>query len=165
MSVRYGLDINNYFCEICNTDKYNSLSNNTKKCKSCNTETNNNKGILCIKNGNIYVSLHYWVGFENNNIISSICPSGYCCSNNDKCNYIDNKNELCALNGNYKSILCGKCIDGYSESMNISSNSFKILFYPLLSIFNLSRIANTEINNNYNLLCVLLMDYMLNKKY
>ena len=50
-------------------------------------------------------------------IISSLCPFYQCCQNENGCDYIYNKLSLCA-DGRYKSRLCSKCKDGYSESMN-----------------------------------------------
>ena len=59
----------------------------------------------------------YWMGFDGNSIISASCPSGFCCQM-DECDYIEDVDSLCALHRDPESFLCGKCEDGYSESMN-----------------------------------------------
>ena len=140
----YGQNRNGYACKICDTDKYNILANNSGPCKSCDPDKN--PYIDCY-NGGIYVSENYWMGFDGDTIVSANCPSGYCCTptNNNtdqECNFIWEKDQLCALNRDYKSPLCGRCIDGYSESMNSTKcvKCDKIRWYYVFLPFGLSLI-------------------------
>eukprot|EP01083_Nonionella_stella_P098536 277138_1 len=111
----FGPDANNFTCIACNTDSYNLINGNVEQCISCAPESN--ADVKCM-DGTILVSENHWVGFDDDhNIISSICPPSYCCTNRNKCDYA-NKDELCAANRDYNSPLCSKCITGYSESMN-----------------------------------------------
>ena len=99
-----------------NNGYYSDKNNNLNECKSCDED--NNEGIKC-SDEQILISENYWMGFDGDNIISAACPSGYCCQQASGCDYLfEDKSILCAENRDYKSILCGKCKDGYSESMN-----------------------------------------------
>eukprot|EP01084_Bolivina_argentea_P157515 274480_1 len=109
-----GPDINNDTCNQCDPDYYNLSPNNIAKCKTCNPEKN--KGIECME-GDIFVYENYWMDINDDAIISSICPSQYCVTKY-KCSYSKEKEYLCALNRDYKSKLCGKCKNKYSESVN-----------------------------------------------
>ena len=115
--IGYGSDANNFTCSVCDTDFYNLNEDNVDKCKSCDIDKN--PSIICIQ-GNILISHDNWMGINkknNDEIISASCVNGYCCTK-DICNYIDDKQELCALNRDPESLLCGNCKSGYSESMN-----------------------------------------------
>eukprot|EP01084_Bolivina_argentea_P153048 266876_1 len=110
-------DLNNFTCKVCNTNYYNLQTDNINKCESCNPDING--GILCI-DGNIYIQQNHWIGFDNHNnkMVSSICRSEYCCSQ-QRCDYIHgNTTLLCAKNRNYSSNLCSECNYAYSESIN-----------------------------------------------
>eukprot|EP01084_Bolivina_argentea_P221126 374600_1 len=146
---RYGVDEIFYQCSICDTGKYNLFSNTTQRCSSCNIDENN--GIECV-NGYIYVDHNYWIGFNNyksnNKIVSSLCPALQCCINSKQCkisvninnNNINNEQQntqLCAKNRNPNSMLCSKCYNGYSVSVNspqcikCTQNYFSYLLLPL----------------------------------
>ena len=113
--VGKGPDINNFTCTPCGNEYYNLASNNLDECKSCNMDTNS--GIQCY-DGNIIISYNYWVKVNDNGaIISSNCPPQTCCPEANGCIYTES-DELCAKGRDQTSSLCGKCIDGYSESLN-----------------------------------------------
>ena len=61
----------------------------------------------------------HWMTIDNQTgyIISSSCPPGYCCTN-DNCDYLYDKDSLCIEGRDHGSKLCGRCIDGYSEAIN-----------------------------------------------
>eukprot|EP01084_Bolivina_argentea_P281231 481144_1 len=159
--VKYGPDNNNFTCILCNTDYYNLKHNNTNHCKSCNP--NDNKMIKCIE-GNISISHNYWLGFDdNNNMISSHCPTNYCCQDENGCNYINDiniKDKICASNRNYSSKLCGSCLKGYSQSIQSASCvkcskiiQFEYIFYMLAisflwTIFLIIVTSDSDENNN-----------------
>ena len=95
-----------------------------------------NWGVDC-DNEDVMLDENYFLTIVNGEIFTSICPSGYCCQK-DSCHYIYDKESLCAPNRNYKSLLCGSCIDGYSETMNTNTckkcdqSHFEYLFLPFL---------------------------------
>eukprot|EP01083_Nonionella_stella_P075505 205307_1 len=71
-------------------------------------------------------------------ITSSICPNQLCCQMEGNCNYMDENSLFCALNRDFESMLCAKCMEGFSESIN--SNQcvkcdelfyFAALLYPI----------------------------------
>eukprot|EP01084_Bolivina_argentea_P309866 536024_1 len=116
--IMYGPEDNNYTCTQCNTDYYSIQNGNVGKCVWCNPKKNSNIKCGDVK---IIVERDYWLGFEGQNMISSMCALGYCCQVNDGCDYLQDKSSLCAGNRDYKSMLCSKCKDQYSESMNATS--------------------------------------------
>eukprot|EP01084_Bolivina_argentea_P049841 91670_1 len=118
--IGYEPDENNISCTKCNNGYYNLLDENVNECISCDED--DNKGIKCI-DGDIYIQFGHWMGFDGDKIISGVCPSDYCCVKADGCNYIDDNEYLCIANRDPNSILCGRCIDDYSESMNSSKCS------------------------------------------
>ena len=136
--IMYNPTDNNYTCIPCNTDYYNLYPNNIEYCKSC--DPNKNKFIKC-KDETITIEQDYWIGIIENEyytMISSLCPLYQCCQNENGCDYIYDKSSLCANGRDYKTILCSKCKDGYSESMNttqcIKCDRFiylEYLFYPI----------------------------------
>ena len=77
-----------------------------------------NIGIECI-DGDIWISNNYWMEIEDDYISSSICPSNYCCSKESDCHYIDDEDDLCALNRDHAAPLCGRCKEGYSERIKM----------------------------------------------
>eukprot|EP01084_Bolivina_argentea_P298276 513988_1 len=112
--IGYGADDNDYQCHICPENTYNLSPNNTQECKPCNEEKN--EGVKC-DGGEVYVKRNYWLGLPNNKMITSRCPSLYCCNEEIFCNYQDNS-TLCADGRDFKVELCGACLQGYSEAMN-----------------------------------------------
>ena len=108
----YGADSKNYSCTLCDTDSYNVDDDFVGQCHDCDSS-----GVQC-ESGKIIVSQHYWMGFKGNTIISTVCPSVFCCRRTGGCDYISDKDSLCATNRNSDSLLCSECIEGYSESIN-----------------------------------------------
>eukprot|EP01083_Nonionella_stella_P066591 175475_1 len=166
--IGYGADPNNLTCIECAIGYYNLLPNNLNKCNSCDPESN--KGIDCI-GGDIIISEDHWLGFDGDGLVSSVCPPHVCCQLQEGCDYMDdNSNSLCALNRDPNSILCGKCKDGFSESVNSAQcvqceqSYFLYLLYPIgLSLLILSLIIVTnldpitppvEVNVNYVTLAI-----------
>lgn len=114
--VGYGVDSDNYTCDICNVGEYNIEDVSVRECSSCHLDLN--PGIEC-DDGHVVVSVDYWMGFnDDDSIKSSACPSSMCCQQERGCDYIDDAESLCAPYRDSNSILCGKCLDGFSESMN-----------------------------------------------
>ena len=58
------------------------------------------------------------MNFNGDIIISANCPPSVCCQLPGGCDYVEDANSLCARNRDSDSLLCSRCIDGYSESMN-----------------------------------------------
>ena len=75
------------------------------------------------EDGGIFVTEGHWMGFDGDMIISAICPASYCCQL-DECDYLKDPDSLCAPYRDHESFLCGKCKDGYSESV-MSENCMK----------------------------------------
>eukprot|EP01084_Bolivina_argentea_P037812 69927_1 len=133
--IMYGPMENNYTCIQCDTDKYNLDRNSVQKCATCDADKN--KMIKC-HDGNITIQQDYWMDFRAETIISSVCPSRQCCHANN-CDYIYNKDSLCAKGRKYESRLCSECKDKYTESMNNAHCIYcprtiylEYLLYPLL---------------------------------
>ena len=133
--VMYGPSPSNYTCIPCDLDHYNIDLSNVEFCSSCDPT---DEGFVVCKDGNINIQSNYWMEIsESGDIVSSLCPSSQCCQNDIYCDYINGKNSLCAEGRNYSSILCSKCMDGYSVSMNNSkcikcteSIYYTYLLYP-----------------------------------
>ena len=106
---------NNYTCIQCNTDYYNIKEDKLEECIWCDPKKNQN--IQCIE-GTIWVGKDSWLGFDGDAMISAKCVIGHCCQQVDDCDYLEDKSKLCANNRDYGSVLCSRCKDGYSESMN-----------------------------------------------
>ena len=66
------------------------------------------------------VAENYWMALdeETDSIISASCPSSMCCQLSGGCDYVDDADSLCASNRDSDSLLCSRCIEGYSESLN-----------------------------------------------
>eukprot|EP01084_Bolivina_argentea_P152182 265507_1 len=134
--IGYAPDSNNATCILCNNGYYNNKNNNLHPCKSCDEDIN--EGMEC-SNKQIMITKDYWMKFEGDTMVSAGCPSGLCCQKSSGCDYLSNdKSILCAANRDHESMLCGKCMDGYSESMNSSQcvkcdKQFYILYllYPI----------------------------------
>ena len=116
----YGVVRNELLCRTCDEGTYNLDSFPTNECKSCDPAEN--PGVHCF-DGGIFISRGVWIGFENETIISATCPASLCCDPTDGqyCDYVEDQQSLCAMNRDSGSFLCGKCVDGFSESM-ISAN-------------------------------------------
>eukprot|EP01084_Bolivina_argentea_P047038 86653_1 len=162
-------------CNQCSDGYYTRYNSNSDHihCIEC---YDHDSGYEC-SSGSIIVSHNHWIGVknysfdsnkifattENENdsiIISSICPSNICCQKS-KCSYNDSL-SLCALNRDYNSILCGACVEGYSEvygsdickkcDNNVSAFVvvfFLALIYVLILAYDGSTIINNE-NENIN---------------
>eukprot|EP01084_Bolivina_argentea_P292737 503347_1 len=158
----FGATKNKYQCEMCGFGTYNLKNVSNQECLSC--EQSVNKGLTC-SDGAIYIMSNHWVKINNQSLSSSICPYSYCCPNASGCslnNSYLSGNGLCALNRDPTSILCSKCIKGYShvfKSTNCKKcpNSFYVLpfiffllyglfitFYILLSQSDIQKIQSNE---------------------
>eukprot|EP01084_Bolivina_argentea_P124583 220759_1 len=141
--IGYGATENKYQCEKCAATKYNLQTNNTNQCLPCDSDSN--KGIECF-DGSIFVEYNYWIGINVNDqsLISSLCPHGYCCQNETKCEYKSSlqMQQSCSLNRDPTSFLCSKCIDGYSQVFQSAIckpcdgiNVFPIIITLLFGVF------------------------------
>ena len=76
------------------------------------------EGVRCHGEDMLEVGHNYWIDYngKTGDIITAKCPPGVCCSDVNGCNFIQNDtNTLCAKNRDVNSLLCSKCIEGYSE--------------------------------------------------
>eukprot|EP01084_Bolivina_argentea_P298477 514349_1 len=172
----FGVDAFNSHCTECGEDFYQLLPNSTEYCKSCKNKQQLS-GFKCHGDDTILVSQNFWIavqGITNNNdifnddlvsdsIISGWCPNSQCCQLNE-CNYLLDKNALCASGRDPNVPLCGACLPGFSEAMN-NSNCCKCteknvyitwLFYPfclslvvtIYIMLSKSRKINTQTTDN-----------------
>ena len=77
-------------------------------------------GVTC--NGGNDIEIHRsWYAYAGKDrsdtyIVTNICPPGYCCGN-DQCDW-HNEEELCATNRDSLIPLCGKCKEGFYETLS-----------------------------------------------
>eukprot|EP01084_Bolivina_argentea_P172896 299464_1 len=110
----HGPDSSKFLCDECNDGTFNLKEHNSEPCHSCNEDDG---GIKCY-GGNIYISRNYWSGVSDDyrSIVTQQCPADYCCIEK-QCNF-ENKSLLCAANRDPDTPFCGRCMTGYSQSMN-----------------------------------------------
>ena len=102
-------------------NSYNLFPSDVEYYISCYPELNQ---MIDCHDKRIDIASNYWMGItENSQIISSICPNKQCCQASNECDFISNKELLCASGRDYQSILCSECKDGYTEAMNNASVS------------------------------------------
>eukprot|EP01084_Bolivina_argentea_P258573 435982_1 len=133
--IGYGAQYNYGICEVCKSNYFNISPNNTKPCASCDSQINN-KAVECY-DGNIYIKYGHWMDITPNNlIISAQCPPLHCCQ--DEICDVQNQSMLCAENRDYTSVLCSKCMKGYSQSISSAKcvkcdgNHWEYLMLPLM---------------------------------
>ncbi len=123
-------------CDQCARD-YFRLESSRQSCWYCGTS---NEGVECLGTQEIIISAGYWCKlniedgeyWDNQEIVmSSSCPAGYCCQKIDGCRYLDDKSSLCAANRNVSVPLCGKCNDGFSEMLGTSDCGFVFSLFSL----------------------------------
>ena len=102
-------------CSVCDVGSYNLDENVLTECESCDPDRNPN--VLC-SDGRITISEGIWIGFDDDTIISAKCPLDLGCQRDSGCDYIEDRDALCAENRDPNSTLCSKCMDGYSESVS-----------------------------------------------
>eukprot|EP01084_Bolivina_argentea_P104455 187040_1 len=88
-----------------------------------------------------------------------LCPTGYCCNKRAGCSYHFGNDALCSKNRNNSVRMCGKCLDGYSETTSSVGNCRKcshwegkvmpiiyifIAFVVVFAIFGLSSSEQTD---------------------
>eukprot|EP01084_Bolivina_argentea_P254585 428021_1 len=175
----YGVSHNGLQCDKCPSGFFNIFESSNKSCCPC--FENKNKGIQCNGGNDIILQKNYWVGikgitqqvvFENDNdtIVSASCAAGYCCSNNKGCMYTYNMkhvqhtqfhSQLCSSYREPNSILCSKCVEGYSEvflsttCQKCDKTRYLWLLYPFLyavfiSYYLLILYSTTKSNGNIN---------------
>ena len=112
----YGVASDEVLCSICDVGTYNLDDDVLRKCNSCDSDKNPN--VHC-SDGSIFIAEGIWMGFDNDSIISAVCPSSFCChpDGDEYCDYIADDDSRCTDNRDSQSFLCGKCNDGFSESM------------------------------------------------
>eukprot|EP01084_Bolivina_argentea_P289665 497447_1 len=152
-----------YICDECPVHTV-SLSSNSSICIDCIHTPN----IVCNGKSELILSYNHWISIES--MLTQYCAPGYCCSNKNGCNYMENQNELCGPNRDVNIILCGSCVLGYSEVFGsvgckqcIGYNYwiiivvfifsvFVILIFILLSTCGKSADNNDGIELNYKIL-------------
>eukprot|EP01083_Nonionella_stella_P159806 521777_1 len=108
----YGISTKTLQCEECIEGRY-KLSSNLEGCNVCDP---NIDYIDCPGSNIVIAEFNHWIDVVvNETIMSSDCPNGFCCQRVEGCNYLLHSNELCALNRDPSTPLCGQCQDGYSE--------------------------------------------------
>ena len=113
----YGISSSTSQCEQCDTGKY-SIESNLQECNVCNEDK---WSVSCPGADVVIVDYNYWIQITHPTnstdfkMITTDCPSSYCCQKADGCDYLLDFDELCAANRNSSTALCGSCIDGYSE--------------------------------------------------
>ena len=127
----YGVSGTAKQCAPCKRGLY-SFHVTDQECNECPADL---EGIECQGSDIVLISYNYWMSFDDNDsIISSECPIGYCCRSKDGCDY--KEHELCTLNRNASIPLCGKCDNGYSELLNSAEcgvcDENQFLWAPLL---------------------------------
>ena len=146
-------------CAACVNGFYNVLSG-SNECRVCG---DNYSGFNCLGRNNVIVKNGYWIGvrdvtqhelvsklfawYDDINIVSSRCPSSYCCRQEQGCDfgnsYFFNANNesadrLCAKHRDPNIPLCGGCLSGYSELFGSTQcglcdrNHFELMLLPLL---------------------------------
>eukprot|EP01084_Bolivina_argentea_P064147 117027_1 len=105
-----------YECVRCEVGYY-SLSSQYP-CRSCE----NKLGIDCYGENRV-VMRENWYGLTlaDGEIETGICPPGICCADSNGCDFSD-KNTLCAVHRNSSVKLCGRCQDGYHETLQNSGD-------------------------------------------
>eukprot|EP01083_Nonionella_stella_P252479 869823_1 len=96
------------------------------------------------------MDLGYWVGLFNHtkseeafgdlNLISGMCPTGYCCDNINGCEYHyagSASTSTCATGRDPRSILCGECLTGLAETFRSPGcqkcdDRYYLLILPIL---------------------------------
>ena len=92
--IMYGASDNKDTSIQCNIGYFNIDQENVAPCSSCDLDINH--AVDC-SNAKISIAGHHWMAVLNNQIVSGLCPSGYCCRKSE-CHYIYDKESLCALN-------------------------------------------------------------------
>lgn len=123
-------------CSPCNQGTF-SLRSNRKECEECD---DNLRGVTCLGSNIIVIDFSYWMRVDNySSIISSDCPSKHCCSDLNGCEYINGYQQLCALNRDPATPLCGQCLFPYSEIFGSNqcadckgSNHIEYILIPLI---------------------------------
>eukprot|EP01083_Nonionella_stella_P107762 312515_1 len=141
--IGYGLlapndDALNVPCTPCALNTINYYPNS--KCTDCSDVD----GIECLGASNLTIDFNYWAHFDpqQNLILATYCPAGFCCSRKDGCVHDvaspnASSSNLCAKHRDASMPLCGGCITGYSEvfgTANCSkctSNHYELLLFPL----------------------------------
>eukprot|EP01083_Nonionella_stella_P146563 461143_1 len=120
-------------CTPCAPNTINLYPNS--RCADCSDVD----GIECLGSSDLKIDFNYWMNFDiqSNAFISSYCPSGYCCLQQNGCFYDNASVGLCALNRNASIPLCGGCNDGFVEvfgntnCMKCADNHYEYLLLPI----------------------------------
>ncbi len=82
-------------------------------CKSCIGLD----GINCPGENKVIIEVDYWFQSDNEQLISSDCPTGYCCQSTSGCIYTGNNEQvpLCAVGRDPNVPMCGACKHGLTE--------------------------------------------------
>eukprot|EP01083_Nonionella_stella_P075310 204676_1 len=127
-------------CDVCSIGYFNLMSTNDS-CYYC--DDNALDGITCPGSNHIIMDHNYWVSayqyndavddiFASTYVVSSKCPSSYCCQLSQGCDLLSNASSLCAPNRDSKTYLCGSCVDGFSEAVGTTKCMECHRGYPLL---------------------------------
>eukprot|EP01084_Bolivina_argentea_P169689 294134_1 len=134
---KYWISENAYMCLQCPDGTYTLDST---KCKPCP------KNMKC-ENNEIIVQQYYHAFLSKSidpskglQLETALCPTGYCCNRKQGCSYDLGNGDLCGKNRNSSVRMCGKCLDGYSETTSLVGNCRKCSYWegkimPIAYIF------------------------------
>eukprot|EP01083_Nonionella_stella_P013923 39171_1 len=112
-------------CDLCSIGYFNLMSTNDS-CYYCDETAID--GVTCPGSNHLIIDYNYWANaykyndadddiFASKYVVSSKCPSAYCCQLSQGCDLLSNASSLCAPNRDSQMYLCGSCVAGFSEAV------------------------------------------------
>ena len=128
------------YCKACNDGEYTLQLSEVQVDQTQITQIANASCLECPYGGTCSIDVrakaNFWGVVHNAEMFMYLCPEGYCCQD-EVCDTYD----ICAENR--EGTLCGKCLDGYSESLFstecIDDNecSYASLFWAVIGFYGL----------------------------
>ena len=85
----FGIDNNTQQCAVCDKGFF-SFYDNIHGCYACDDID----GITCPGKKQVIIDVDYWFQLSADDVVlSSDCPTGYCCQNRNGCTYIGNNTD------------------------------------------------------------------------
>eukprot|EP01083_Nonionella_stella_P303999 1054483_1 len=127
-------------CDLCSIGYFNLIPTN-ESCYYC--DENALAGVTCPGLNHIIIDYDYWVSayrsdnddhdfFTSQYVVSSKCPSSYCCPLSQGCDLLSDASSLCAPHRDPNTYLCGSCLDGFSEAVGTTQCMECDRNYPFL---------------------------------